>query len=124
MVTWRVVVGGAVLVLVVFSAGVDTGLVWHRYLDPGSVDDPIRPRGRRPSTRMIIMWNADELALSDPQRRQIETILRDRDDVLARIKSVLTPEQQQRLESLLLREQPRRLSRRPTRSGLEQNGPP
>jgi uncharacterized membrane protein len=122
--TWRRVVGIAVLVLVVFSAGVDSGLVWHRYLDPGSADDRSRPRGRRPSTRMISMWNAGELALSDTQRRQIETILKDRDEVNARIKSVLSPEQRQRLESLLSREQPRRLSSRPTRSALEERNSP
>ena len=120
--TWRRLVGIAVLALVVFSAGVDSGLVWHRYLDPGSADD--RSRGRRPSTRMIIMWNADELALSDTQRRQIETILKDRDEVNARIRSVLTPEQRQRLESLLLGEQPRLLFSRPTRSALEERNSP
>jgi len=95
----RTCLGLVIAGLVVFSAGIDTGLVWHRYLDPGSTPRSRRFTGRDRSFPDSIRGSAGDLTLTEQQRFQIYKFLEGEDIDLDALERVLTPEQLEHLRS-------------------------
>jgi Spy/CpxP family protein refolding chaperone len=109
-------------VTVVFGAGVATGLLLQRYLEPPAAADPAPPfPGPSPGARLTTLM-VDELELTPDQQQQLAAIVaarrqklvglrhdlrlhfeREATEVEAEIAHILTPEQQERFASLTSR---------------------
>ncbi|MPY86553.1 MAG: hypothetical protein GEU99_01370 [Luteitalea sp.] len=119
-----------VFVVLVFGAGVATGLLLHRYLEPPLAADGPAPlaEGAAPMRLMALM--ADELDLTPDQQRKLEAIVdarrqkvgafrenlrvrfqREATEVGAEIGHILTPDQRKRFDALVSRLQSRYLER-------------